>query len=387
MKKTVKKITALILTVLLIIPLVSVQGFALFDKITDVKITEKEVLSARYIDDYIGILEEVEATEEDYYFYEVGVKADITISTGEVISCSEWGMGTSQDKKRTCYVEVYIDIRDYEKAVKEGKNTIPLYYSAVLLSSIDIELDKISGETEITFVDCIIKELIPVSGIPESYEEKGLIDSIINDEQGETEEELLLKDAVFDIVYADGSVKRETVKIAEGEYYSYEVLDGEEIYYWINEEAGILEIYYIDALVEAPIEFIPYPIADVKIDSVKVSDAFEPESVTYTVTKSDGTTFVCTTDISAEKGSDVMGFKGYIEEVMEGVPVVIFVEEYSGDEYPPRDYISVTVFADLAAMDSMEIEGPEQEGTALGELIYKIISFIKKLINRFMLIV
>ena len=42
MKKTMKKTTALILTVLLIIPLVSMQGFALFDKITSVNITEKE---------------------------------------------------------------------------------------------------------------------------------------------------------------------------------------------------------------------------------------------------------------------------------------------------------------------------------------------------------
>ena len=387
MKKTVKKITALILTVLLIIPLISVQGFALFDKITDVKITQKETLTERYLNEYIALLEEFENLTEEDYFYYVSVKTDVTISTGETISSDELGIGISENQKRSYFTQAYVDIRDYQRALREGKDTIPLYYEITLLSSIDIELDKFRGESEISFVECIIKELIPVSGIPTSWKNNGIIWSILDEELNQSEKEFLLEGAVFDIVFPDGSVKRDTVKTVEGEKYTYEELDGEEIEYWVDDEEGLLEIYYKDAYLSLPIEIIPYPIADIRIDEVKVSDAFEAESVTYTVTKPDGSTVRCTTDLSGAPAAVMLDYKGYLGETIDEAPVLIYVSKTAGDEYPPRDYITVTVVADVSVMDMTEIEGPEQEGTALGALIYKIISFIRRLLGNFLFVI
>lgn len=384
MKKTMKKMTAFILTVLLIIPLISVQGFALFDKITEVVINEKEILTARYIEDYIELLKEYEELTDDDYFYYVSVKADVTISTGEVITSNDFGIGESQNKKRSYYIDSYIDIRDYQLALEQGKNTIPLYYEVTLLSSIDIELDKFEGKTEISFVDCIIKELIPVSGLPEKYVDRGIIGSIVDSQLNTDKNQYLLEGAVFDIVLPDGTVKREAVKKAVREEYTYEELDGEEIDYWVDEEESVLEIYYKDAILTVPIEIVPYPVSAVKIDDVKVSDSFEAQTVTYTVTKADGTTQAFTVDISGEPILDIIGMQGYAGEFIDEAPVVILVTKYNADEYPPREYIEVTVISDISIMDSVEIQGPEQEGTALGALIYKIISFIKRIFTKFL---
>lgn len=59
---------------------------------------------------------------------------------------------------------------------------------------------------------------------------------------------------------------------------------------------------------------------------------------------------------------------------------MITVGKAYGGEYPPREYMGVGIMADVEIMDTVELEGPEQEGNILGEIIFKIVSFIKKII-------
>ena len=379
MKKTMKKLTALTLIFMLLFSAFSVQASAisLFDKITEVALGEVPTVTEREIEAYIAYMDEIGWEEEDY-LYPVYVPADVTISTGEVIFCDEYGDGISDNAQRIVMINAYLDIREFQQAVESGADTVTFHYDAVLYSSLLIELDSFSGTGEAPIAECYVKNLTAVSGIPESYQCTSSFNTIIID--GTNEKEFILEGAVFDIEYPDGRIVRATVEKNENENgYEYCTLDGNYIDYWVDDEEGIIEICFEDFTLYEDIEIIPFPIAEITIDDVTVTDDFEAESVTYTVTNIDGTAQSFTFTFDGEPDANIIAMPIYLGEYAFGMPVIIVSDKYEGEEYPIKEYLGVVVLADYGIHAETEIEGPAQEDTLLGRILYRIRMFLMKI--------
>lgn len=383
MKKTLKKLTSLTLVLMLVFSLFSLQASAgLFDKIESVK-PVYEIVTAREIEEYINLLNEykdkydIEIEESDYYLG-IDVCYEVTLTTGEVIEVTDYGYGENASGKRTIFAYTEIDIRDYQKAVKKGETTIPYTYEMYLYSSIDIEMDYVEGQGEVEIIDCYVKDLVPVSDLPTQFREYSTIEYLLD-----VDEPFDMEGAVFDIIYNDGTKKRATVEMAyDEEYeYSYYVLDGEEIYTYYDYEEESLSINYKDFELIYDVEYIPFPISEVVIDNVELSDAFEPLSVTYTVIKSDETKETFTFEFAGVPEVEILGINGYLAESVEGYPV--FIGTYQGytDDYPSKELIEVVIMADIDIMAVESIEGAEQPDNLLNRLIYKIRMFLLKVFD------
>lgn len=380
MKKTLRKLTALTLTLLLLFSASAVQASAgLFDKIEDV-VTDSPVVTARELEEYIEILEEYGIeSEEDYYCY-IDFPVEVSLTSGETIFV-EYGYGTNESGKRIIHCDLYVDIRDYQKAAENGDTVLPLYYEITLLSSIGVEMDNRSGEAEVELIDCYVKEIIPVSGLSDTYRELGLVGSVVTDVLT-GEEEYTLDGAVFDIVYPDGSKERATVEtVTDEDDYEYYELNGEEIWYYFDDEKEVVEIYYADACLEYPVEYIPFPVSEIVIDNITVTDNFEAESVSYTVTKPDGSTQSYTYSFDGAPVTTILGMDGYMGESVDGAYIVIFVSKSYTEDYPSKELLEVVVFGDINAFATETIEGKAQEDNLLNRLLYKLRMFFIRIIE------
>ena len=383
MKKTLKKLTSLTLVLMLVFSVFSVQASAgLFDKIESVK-PVYEIVTAREIEEYINLLNEykdkydIEIEESDYYLG-IDVCYEVTLTTGEVIEVTDYGYGENASGKRTILAYTEIDIRDYQKAVKKGEATIPYTYEMYLYSSIGVEMDHAEGQGEVEIIDCHVKDLIPVSGLPTQYREYSTIEYLLD-----LDESFDMEGAVFDIIYNDGTKKRSTVEMAyDEEYeYSYYVLDGEEIYSYFNYDEENVSINYMDFELIYDVEFIPFPISEIIIDNVELSADFEPLSVTYTVIKPDKSKENFTFEFTGEPDTELLGINGYLAGSVEDYP--IFIGTYKGytDDYPSKELLEVVIMADVDIMDVEEIEGAQQEDNIINRIIYKVRMFLLRVFD------
>ena len=379
MKKTFKKIIALILTVLMLISVAPVQGFALFDKFTDVKVTGVEKFSWKLIKEEFDFLEEIGGAESDEdYRYELSCDATAVISTGETIKV-EGGLGKSKNKKRTVIANAYVDIRDCEKAHKSGKNKVTAYVELTLLSSIGIALDTKTVEKTVSFTDKIVKKLTLVSGKVQAYE---------FDEYFESAD---MENLCFDITYGDGTKKRAKVKTTETGMFMFRnyTLDGADILisadYTLDKKGRLYtEFYFYDYEMRLKTEILDFPLKSIKINKVSFDDDFKEKSVTYTITGTNGKSYKKTykfdKPIVDDMGALGMNVAMYEAGEFNGFDITIMVMESTGDEYPPQKLKDVTVSVEGYITDVKNCEGPREEATVIGELIYKITSFIEELL-------
>ena len=383
MKKTVKKLAALTLVFMLLFSVFSVQASAasIFDKIASVEVVAEPIVTAREIDEYIAIVDEYGWDDESDYLYPVDAVFEVTLTSGEVIETESFGYGENADGKRWISAGSYIDIRDYQTAKENGGDTIPFIFEMYLYSSIDIEMDYREGTCEAKLIDCYIESLTPVSGLPDTYRDVGMIGSVMGQFLPDMEG-FDLEGAVFDIKYPDGSIVRDTVEIAVDEDgQEYTVLNDEEIWWYFDSEESAVIINFVDVAYSHPVEFIPFPVSGIVIDEVKVTDAFEAESVSYTVTKPDGTTQSYTYSFDSEPVTTILGMDGYMAESVDGAYVVILVSKYYNDDYPTTEILQVTVVADIDAIATEEIEGATQEDNLLNRLIYRLRMFFMRIID------
>lgn len=376
MKSLLKKSVAVILMLFITASCLSVQSFALFDKITDVKIKSVETFSYKQIKEEFEFLEEMGGaeTDEDYY-YPLDCEAEVTISTGEVIKV-DGGLGFSENEKRTLEAYAYIDIRECRKAYEEGTMKVPVYISFTLYSSIGIKLDEKKLEKKVAFREKTVKKLSLVSGEIEVYAlEYSYIDTG-------------LKGLSFDIVYGDGSKKRAKVKEVNEKMLTYYTLDGEEIYvitdYTISKNGKLYaSVYFCDYELRVPVTVKEFPIKSVKINSVSFDDNFKEKKVTCTITKTNGKAYKKTYELGepivelAELGMAVYG--GF---EFEGFDITVAVYSTEGETYPVQQFKEVWVSVADVVDCSKTFEGPKQEGTKIGELVFKIVSFIKGILAK-----
>ncbi len=383
MKRTLKKLTAFTLVFMLLFSLsaVPVSAASIFDKIASVEVTGEPTVTAREIDEYIEYMSEYGWDDEDDYLYPVNTVFEVALTSGEVIVTEDYGYGENADGKRWIIADAYIDIRDYQQAKESGSDALPLIYEVYLYSSIAVEMDYLEGESEAKLIDCYVKSITPVSGLSDSYYDRGYI-YILIDEYLPVEEEFDLEGAVFDITYPDGSVVRDTVKtVVDEDDYEYYELNGEEIWYNFYHDEQMVEIYYYDFCYEHPVEYIPFPVSEIVIDEVVVNDDFEAESVSYTVTKADGTTQSYTYTFDGEPTVSFAGVGGYLAESVDGAYIVIGSSSYYTDDYPSTEVLEVAVFADIDVYAIENIEGETQEDNLLNRLIYKIRMLIMRILE------
>ena len=381
MKNLFKKTVATVLTLLILCSCFCVQGFALFDKITDVEIKAIEKFSYKMIEEEFEFLEEMgEAEDEEDYYYFLECDADVTISTGEVISVDDV-FGSSKDEKRSVDVFAYVDIRECRSAYESGKLKVPVYITVTLYSSIGVSLDKKEIKKNVTFPEKLVKKLTLVSGKIGVY----ALDYtyIVADIEGLT----------FDIVYGDGSKKRAKVKKSASEdVMTYYTLDGAEIVvlpdYTISKNGKLYaSVYFQDYELRSAVTVKEFPIKSIKINNVTFDDDFKEKTITYTITKSNGKTYKKTYEFSKPVIElEGMDMAMYNAADFEGFAVVISVMNTVGDEYPPQQFKDVNVSLEGIINDTESFEGPGEKGTKLGELIFKIVSFITGIFDGFMII-
>ena len=389
-----KKLTALILTLILIFSLSAIQGSAgLLDKIESVELSEDSFVTVKELEWYIEMsgLEDITPEDEADYFYCFYPEFRVTLSTGEEIVTAANGYGESKDGKRIVEATAWVDIRDYYEAVENGDDVLPYIYDVCLYSSIGVEMDYVEGAGEIGLIECYIQGITPVSGVPSAFYPESEVRNVLD---GTKADVFALKNAVFQVKRNDGTVVKAAVEKVVEEYedtvYVYYTLDGADFDYWIDEEESVIEIYAGDYTLTKKIKLLESPISSIVIDEVEVSDDFKVESVTYTSVTTDGIRRKNTFEVSDAEPVEYFEYSGgnyyciYIAEKIEGQPVVFEIDTYESDVYPSRQYLCVTVISDCQyGSDYIEIEGPEQEDTFLNRIIYRFRMFIQRILELF----
>lgn len=381
MKMLLKKTVATVLTLLMLLSCLSVQGFALFDKITDVKIKSIEAFSYKQIKEEFEFLEEMGGAEgdEDYYYF-LGCDAEAAISTGEVIKVDDV-IGFSKDEKRRVEAYAYVDIRECKKAYESGKMKVPVYITLTLYSSIGVKLDEKKLEKKVTFREKLVKKLTLASGKIEVY----ALDYtyVVGEIEGLS----------FDIVYGDGTKKRAKVKKDKSEeLMTNYTLDGEDIIvvpdYTVNENGKLYaSVFFCDYELRKAVKVKEFPIKSIKINKVTFDENFKEQKLTCTITKNNGKTYKKTYEFGKPlAGDEALGMAIYGGFEFEGFPITVSVFSSFSEEYPPQEFKEVMVTVDGLINDIKSFEGPKQEGTAIGELIFKIIKFIEGIFAKFYLI-
>lgn len=386
MKKTMKKSLSLALVFMLLFSVLSMQASALqaFESIAKADFVI-EPLSEKMIKQEIEWIEEdYDESEPEYEDYNIFIQlnGEIELSNGEKIEVKD-STGVNKNGKRKIYVEGYYNARDYLDAVKNAKKTVPVRYTVSLYSSIDILLDTYEGEAEAAFVDCYVKNLKVISGFPKEYHETTILSSAF----GGSKEEFTLEGVKFAIEYSDSRTVQATVEKVEGERYDTYILDGKEVFWNVDSEEATdvctVEVYFEDYILPVTVKFIPYPYNGLEIDDVAVNEAFEVESITYTVTMADDTTQTVTANIADLDTITVYATEIFVSYPVEGYPVFVVISKYFGEEYPVKEYIKVSAFTGLYDIASVEIEGEEQEDTLIARIIFifrtifnRILSFI-----------
>ncbi len=378
MKKTMKKLTAVVLTVLMLFSALSVTSFAAgldFLKaptVTKVTLSEKSYksVSLKEMKAYYKDIEEtIEKIEEQYgykledlikeypsvgnmlsslYNFDLGnsgfyYEYDVTLSNGKTYTVpADEGM-----IEVNAFVEVYVEAGvskdEYLKAKDKGAKSIKLDYSAQVYSNVlqDYTEDgDYSAQEKIKVVSSVVKSISPVSGFPTKiYEYADFID---------------LDGAKFKIKYSDGTEK--TAKVVqkveqENGVYTGDVtyeLDGKPLYamedYYDADSMGV-RVYFLDAEYGKKL-----PEAKCPFKSVKIKDCvydFEKgfQSITYTITRNNGKSKTYTKEINGEMSLSVMGkidvIDGYFVYVSTIGDIDYEVEQVQEDDLKLRIYVCV----------------------------------------------
>lgn len=418
MKKTLKKFTAVVLTVLMLFSALSVTSFAAgleFLKaptVTNVTLSEKSYksVSLKEMKAYYKDIEEtIKKIEEQYgykledlikeypsvgnmlssfYNFDLGnsgfyYEYDVTLSNGKTYTVpAEDGM-----VEINAFVEVYVEAGvskdEYLKAKDKGAKSIKLDYSAQVYSNVLQDFTKegdYKAQEKIKVVSSVVKSISPVSGFPTKiYEYADFID---------------LDGAKFKIKYSDGTEK--TAKVVqkieqENGVYTGDVtyeLDGNPLYviedYYDDDSIG-LKVYFLDAEYGKKLAEAECPFKSVKIKDCVFDYEKGLQSITYTITRNDGKSKTYTKEITGEMSLSYMGeidvIDGYFVYVSPIGDIDYEVEEEKEEELKLRIYVSV---GDVTS-DPAEFDIPYSDSISfvikVVEKISEIIDYLRNIID------
>ncbi len=425
MKKTLKKLLAITLTVLMLMPFASLYGSALSLRAPSVRAVEftdnwraafsiKEIMrylreeAEYYFDEddikdmtddeiYELIKQEIDYASpfEDFAFYTYkipGVKISMS-DGGEFITDDEGYIEYSEKY----FIEFYYEIafEDFSEAYESYSATVPVTVTVVvgapkLFGGYDYE--EYILKTEAPLIECFIKKMTYVSGRPQQmYVGAGNID---------------IEGMKYDVTYYDGTKKRVTIEkeIRTNEYYNsidnyiYYSIDGIEVsaydyfedededYEWGSDknipDKGIIELTFMDQTKVFAVKYADVfsPFEDITLDSYEYGKT-GLESISYTITYRDGETQ------SFDKQFTFEDSDYYLQEVY-GVD---FIDGFDVDitDFPMiedvDDYESVYVCVSVAELEDFEkVEGLNNDSffvrilRAIVDVIARIFSIFQR---------
>ena len=385
-----KKITAVVLTVIMLMSLCGMQSSAFTIKlptVTGVKFVEASPVSMKdfenseklveeyldYIEDELGI--DISDSEmfgdllgKLYDFYVEDGIVELTLSDGSVVEVNLEEGCYEIDRYTDINVTAYVKYDDYI-ALKESKaETVDVTFECSVYSYISSISKDSTFTLEADIVDCFVKEFKPVSTINyKLYEDSDIID---------------LEGKKFSVTYADGTKKTLTAKFdpEEGEY----LLGDEHIYTLFSDNK--VWFGYMDEIYEHSVTFEkenPY-------ESIEITDyAFSEEegltSVTYSIidNKGNSKSFTSAVPVDTEYGLypswEILGVYDTYYVCIESEDIIDWdTYEATGVEL----YLSI---GDLYS-DSVELDYYEAEAEDTRTLLEKIEDVIAAILGVFFLL-
>lgn len=410
MKKLLKKVLAIMLTVIMLLSAVSIHSFAALDflrmpEIAAVEIVGEDAEKALSFSEieyfYESLQEEFENMTDEYDFgfdadiYEiieeypflknlfnynlshtdiVNYDFEVTLSNGDKITVK--ADDTYVEYKKIFAVSAYASVSydDYLEAKENGTDTIKLTVegeiSNMLLEGY-VEPNSAVFKKEVPLVDCYIKSITPISGVPEKvYEYCDYYE---------------IEGAKFKVVYPDGTSKilkaEKTVGFNDGYEYVNYTLNNEALYVYEYDE-GILEFSYLDAVAKKKIGYYEDtdPFKSVKITDYVFDEATGLTSISYDITMNNSEVKSFTKDFTSQDNLAVFPYG--ILDVMDGFYIVL--NPYPGDAYDSEEeYEAGYIYFNVTAgecNDSVKVEfSATQEINVLLKIIEKITEIIDML--------
>lgn len=390
MKKTMKKLLSLTLCVVMLMSVMGIQSFAALDylftkpEVQSVALSEKstQVFSVKELKEYYDTVDEViayynEVYEENYtietlpddlrdwilnYYLSDSMmpyELDVTFTDGKTVTVDSYD---EEELGNNYYVSAdgWITYDDYLDAVKNNKNTVKLTYTVEVYSlSAFSDYDKeYTFDSKVDLVDCFVKKLTPVSGVPSKIcEDADYID---------------LNGAKFTIVYADGTKK--TATVTTGDEIDEFILDGNNIYAY--EDESVIYIHYQDETYEKKISYKAFPFEKIEFVNYEYTD--KDITVEYKVTRTNGKVYEYTKTLPIEV---------VLSDALDGIEGFYVTLTTYNDSYEEQEDEALKFYICIGELYSngleVEIELPEELKffEKIVEKIQEIIEFFRNLIE------
>ncbi|MGN0448454.1 MAG: hypothetical protein ACI4GC_07920 [Acutalibacteraceae bacterium] len=419
MKKAFKKLMAITLTLLMLLPFMSMYSFAAaapeivsveveFDKELSLKEIDEGIKSSEefllkmaeeygidiYDEQFQKILNEMMGiTLEDVFAdYLYGCAYKVTLSNGEVL-VSDSGYSNFDYGRYKINCSAYVTKKAYNEAVEKGADTVEVTVEGVVKRYIPLTgTFKIYSEYKNTFdapcFECYVKDLQIISGVPDAVNVN--VDYIP------------LDGAQIKVIYPDGTSETGTVKeiIVNDEdvslqynYIEYELL-GQELEVstrgLYDEENTYISFYYKDFELKKDVNAVDEnDFKGIKITDYNLNDDGEIIDVTYDITFADDTTRTYTDNVEEngimKSGIDTgYGFV-YGARFIDGYSVGIdYIENYPEDASNKYEYgFSVSI----GDCHDEVILGEAESNGAAGIIIARLLATFKALLARFVEII
>lgn len=412
MKKTFKKLMAITLTLLMLLPFMSMYCFAAAaPEIVSVEVELAEDLSLQeigndieyakgllstlaeeygvdiYDEEFAKVLKEIMcATIEDllaYYLY--GCNYIVTFSDGKVIKSDD---NRFKYGRYNINCDAFITEAAYNEAVEKGADTVEVTVEAtikryILLTGEVKTYSEYKNSFDAPCVECYVKDLQIISGVPDAVNVN--VDYIP------------LDGAQIKVIYPDGTSETGTVKetIVNDEDVSfqfneieYELLGQElevDTYGLYDEENTYISFYYKDFELKKDVNTVDEnDFKGIKIIDYNLNDDGELIDVTYDITFADDTTRTYTDNVE-ENGIIENGGYVYGTRFIDGYEVDIdYIEnypEYSSNKYEYGFSVSIGDCYDEVILGEAESNG------VLGTIIARLLATFKALLARFVEII
>lgn len=310
-----KKIIAVIITVIMLVGICPLQSFAFTVKLPtvesvrfldDVPVSVKDIETGKemveeLIDEFLKEYEEEFGeleldfetvlnmlgyeSKEALYDYKLsdcdyGYKAEVVLSDGSIYEIDLFEGWAEIDRYTYIYIDAVVKYNDYLKAAEAEKDEVPVTVSCEVKS----DISGIGKESTFVLykdtVDCFVKSIVPVSTLDTTYYEDSVMPNLASKS--------------FLITYADSTQKTCKAKFdpSEGEF----VLDGAVLSSIIFGNKAYISYY--DAVYEFDITYTESP-----YESIEITDyTFDPEkgltSVSCKIIKENGKSKSITADLT-----------------------------------------------------------------------------------------
>lgn len=367
-----KKLTAIILTVIMLMTILPLNSFALFSKLPTVKSisfkTEDPIYYSELKKAFDAVLnyaeEEQRDPEDEELFY------DICHHLNDYVVTLKFTDGTSltltedyyecDDYEITIWAEV--NLLEATEAYEHGATTVPVYvYANIYNNYKDYYSEKVT--IDFAVAERYFKSIEYISGLPEEISEN---DNFLD-----------LNGYKFKVTYVDGTEK--TVVLEEDENYDFNI-DNHYVSYDIDSDNKKVIFSCFDVECSVDINIIDYPFSNILItDTVHNFTTGILESIEYEIYMDDGSVKTFTAEgFEFITPDDPEDFPYAIIGQIEGYNIILINDVVIEETYPSTIYV----------FDSIEIEG-----TGIYDYIYSeyedesktnpIRAFLAKLVNAF----